>query len=92
METVTIAISGMSCGHCVSAVQRALTAVPGVEVQAVSIGSATITIDPATGSRAAAEAAIDAAGFDVVTGRVLNVATTAPATLPDANTIGRRDA
>lgn len=74
METVTIQISGMSCGHCVATVQKALAAVPGVVVQAVQIGSATVVIDPAIGSLSAAESAIDAAGYDVVTGRVLNVA------------------
>ncbi len=30
MET-KLKIEGMSCGHCVAAVQRALAAVPGVE-------------------------------------------------------------
>ncbi len=74
MEKVNISISGMSCGHCVTAVQKALAAVPGVVVESVQIGSATVVIDPETGSLAKAESAIDAAGFDVVKGRVLNVA------------------
>jgi copper chaperone len=77
METVTININGMSCGHCVAAVQKALAAVPGVTVGNVAIGSATISIDPAAGSLAAAESAIDDAGYDVVKGRVLNIATAA---------------
>jgi copper chaperone len=85
METVKIGISGMSCGHCVTAVQKALAAVPGVTVEGVQIGSATITIDPAMGSLTAAESAIDAAGYDVVKGRVLNVAAVAnPQPKPDA--------
>ena len=74
MDTTTINISGMSCGHCVAAVQKALAAVPGVSVLDVKIGSASIAIDPATNSLAAAQAAIDAAGYDVVSPRVLNVA------------------
>jgi copper chaperone len=74
MGSVTIGISGMSCGHCVTAVQKALAAVPGVVVESVQIGSATVVIDPAAGSLSAAESAIDAAGYDVVKGRVLNVA------------------
>ena len=74
MESATIGINGMSCGHCVAAVSKALAAVPGVTVDAVTIGSATIAIDPALGSLAAAEAAIDAAGYDVAKGRVLNFA------------------
>ena len=67
----------MSCGHCVSAVRKALSAVPGVVVEDVTIGSATVSIDQADGSLAAAESAIDAAGYDVVKGRVLNVARSA---------------
>jgi copper chaperone len=74
MASVTIAINGMSCGHCVAAVSKALAAVPGVTAEAVQIGSATVTIDPALGSLSAAEAAIDTAGYDVVKGRVLNIA------------------
>lgn len=81
MESVTIAINGMSCGHCVSAVEKALTAVPGVMVKAVTIGSAAIEFDPAVASLAAAEAAIDAAGYDVVKGRVLNIAPAATAAI-----------
>ncbi len=73
MDT-TIKINGMSCAHCVAAVQKALVAVPGVTVKEVQIGSATVSIDPATGSLSAVEAAIDAAGYDVVKGRVLNIA------------------
>lgn len=74
MASVTIGINGMSCGHCVAAVSKALATVAGVTVERVQIGSATITIDPAVGSLAAAEAAIDAAGYDVVKGRLLNIA------------------
>jgi copper chaperone len=74
MNSETITISGMSCGHCVDAVRKALAAVPGVTVQEVRIGSATVGIDPPTGTLAAVESAIDAAGYDVVKGRVLQVA------------------
>ncbi len=30
MQTIELAITGMTCGHCVAAVTRALQAVPGV--------------------------------------------------------------
>ena len=73
MDTKTIAISGMSCGHCVNAVTKALSAVPGVAVQDVRIGSATIGIE-SDAELASAESAIGEAGFDVVKGRTLNVA------------------
>ena len=72
MDTTTITISGMSCGHCVSAVRKALTEVTGVAVQDVQIGTAVMGVESAA-ARAAAEAAIESAGFDVVKGRTLNV-------------------
>ncbi|MCC7052359.1 MAG: heavy-metal-associated domain-containing protein [Gemmatimonadaceae bacterium] len=81
METATIRISGMSCAHCVSAVQKALGEVPGLQVETVEIGAAAVAFEAGSGALAAAEAAIDEAGFDVVKGRVLNVA---PPPAPDA--------
>jgi copper chaperone len=74
MQTKTLQISGMSCGHCVSAVRASLAAVSGITVDAVEVGSATITFDPAIVTLSDAERAIDDAGFDVVSARVLNVA------------------
>ena len=38
-------VSGMTCGHCVSAVREALSALPGVKVEDVQIGSATVSFD-----------------------------------------------
>lgn len=46
MAHVRIAIEGMSCGHCVSAVDRALRAVHGVATTQVRLGEATLTLDP----------------------------------------------
>lgn len=40
--TTTINIDGMTCGHCVQAVTKALSAVPGVTVKSVAVGSAVI--------------------------------------------------
>jgi copper chaperone CopZ len=50
-------IDGMSCGHCVAAVRRALEQLPGVTVEHVEIGSATVSLDPA---RATPDAVVDA--------------------------------
>ena len=47
-QPVTLAISGMSCGHCVAAVKSALAAVPGLSVRDVAVGSATVTLEPQT--------------------------------------------
>lgn len=38
-------VSGMSCGHCVHAVREALGAVPGVKIEDVRIGSASVSFD-----------------------------------------------
>ena len=60
----TLAIDGMSCNHCVSAVTQALKDLPSVAVDQVTIGSATLDHDPA---RAPIDALIDAvqdAGYD----------------------------
>lgn len=48
MTTLAMQISGMTCGHCVKAVREALATVPGVEVRAVEIGSATVAFDEST--------------------------------------------
>ena len=46
MTTLTLHIDGMTCGHCVAAVTRALTAVNGVTVDTVTLGTATVHFDP----------------------------------------------
>lgn len=46
MQQVTFEVKGMSCGHCVAAVTQALAAVPGVQVDNVAIGRATVTYAP----------------------------------------------
>lgn len=47
MTSLTLTIDGMSCGHCVMSVQKALRALDGVEVTQVQIGSAALQYDPA---------------------------------------------
>jgi len=60
--TVTLAIDGMSCGHCMQSVTRALAAVPGVKVRSVAVGSA--VIEAADGWAAGkAVAALEEAGY-----------------------------
>lgn len=60
--TVTLTIDGMTCGHCVEAVTKALSAVPGVKVRSVAVGSAVIeaTDGWTTGN---ALAALEEAGY-----------------------------
>lgn len=60
--TVTLAIDGMSCGHCVGAVSRALEATPGITVRSVAVGNAEVEAE-SPAAAAAALAAIEAAGY-----------------------------
>ena len=66
MVSLKIEIEGMSCGHCVGAVQRALGEVDGVIVEEVAVGSATVTYDPAKTSVDAVSKAVEKAGYAVV--------------------------
>jgi copper chaperone CopZ len=45
-KTLRLVIDGMTCGHCVTAVSDALTKLPSVQVQDVTIGSADVAFDP----------------------------------------------
>ncbi|MFO0745669.1 MAG: metal-transporting ATPase [Myxococcota bacterium] len=64
-KTVTLAIEGMTCGHCVAHVDKALRAVPGVSDVKVELTAkrATVTGDA---SDAALAKAVHDAGYDVV--------------------------
>lgn len=63
MEKVKLSIDGMSCGHCVARVNKTLATVPGVKVDRVDIGSATVEFDPAKATVASITAALDDAGY-----------------------------
>jgi copper chaperone CopZ len=63
MEELTLAIDGMSCGHCVSRVKQTLTAVPGVHVRDVSIGSASVAYDASATTPEGITMAVSAAGY-----------------------------
>lgn len=63
MQRATLHIEGMSCGHCLNAVNRALSALPGVEVESVQIGRAELRYDERTTTPEALEAAVTEAGY-----------------------------
>ena len=63
MERMTIPIAGMSCGGCVSNVRNALARTPGVQVEQVRVGAATVAYDPAVTSPDAIREAISRAGY-----------------------------
>jgi copper chaperone CopZ len=66
MTERTITITGMNCQHCVAAVTRELSRVPGLVVRDVRIGSATIAVDPEQVSDLKIAEAITEAGFAMV--------------------------
>ncbi|GAA4655769.1 heavy-metal-associated domain-containing protein [Arthrobacter cryoconiti] len=70
MNTTTINVSGMTCGHCVNSVTEELTDLKGVQSVSVNLNTggtsevtitSTLTLDPAEVSEAVAEA-----GYTVV--------------------------
>lgn len=65
MERVTLDINGMSCGHCVRAVEGALKELTGVAIEQVKVGQATVTFDPALASRDRISQAIEDSGYGV---------------------------
>ena len=66
MKTVEIKIEGMSCGHCVMAVKKALNIVNGIKVEDVQIGKAVIQVDENTDALEKAINAIDETGYNVI--------------------------
>lgn len=67
MEKTVLNVQGMSCGHCVAAVQGALDALAGVSNVQVDLasGKAEVEYDPAQAKIEAMRAAIEDLGFDV---------------------------
>lgn len=59
----TLHIDGMSCGHCLNAVNKALAALPGVAIERVQIGRADVTHDPTATDAAALVRAVEDAGY-----------------------------
>jgi copper chaperone CopZ len=63
MRQVTLHIEGMSCGHCLNAVNRALSAVPGLKIDGVRLGRADVSYDETTTQPSDLEAAVADAGY-----------------------------
>jgi copper chaperone len=64
VRPVTLAVSGMSCGHCVTAVTEALSRLPGVTVTRVAVGAAAVTLDSSAASVEGVVEAIREAGYE----------------------------
>jgi copper chaperone len=67
METVTLRVTGMTCGGCENAVKRALGRLDGVAAVEASHAqqSVMVTYDPATATLDAVKERIAAAGYHV---------------------------
>ena len=63
MHKLTLHIDGMTCGHCLNAVNQALVAAPGVRLESLRIGRAELTYDEDVTSPAAIEGAVGEAGY-----------------------------
>jgi copper chaperone CopZ len=63
MNTLKLTIDGMSCGHCLNRVQKALATIPGIQVTSVQIGRATLEYDPATTTPDEIAAVVSATGY-----------------------------
>jgi copper chaperone len=66
-ETVTLPVSGMTCGGCVRSVEKKLAATPGVASAKVDLDSATATVqyDPSRTEVSKLVAAIEQLGYQV---------------------------
>ena len=65
MERITLALSGMTCGHCVGTVRKTLSGLDGVEVEAVGINTATLVVDTSRTPVATIEQTLDDVGYPV---------------------------
>ncbi len=66
MTTQTLDIGGMTCGHCLRSVQKALTGIEGLKLDDLRIGRAKVTFDETTVSAVAAADAVRDAGYEVL--------------------------
>jgi len=63
MNTLKLTIDGMSCHHCLNRVQKALAAVPNVQITSVQIGQATLQYDPTEHAPEAIAEAVSKTGY-----------------------------
>ena len=68
VETLTAPVRGMHCAACVGRVERALTAVPGVEQAVVNLATeqASLAFDPARADFETLQGAVAHAGYELV--------------------------
>lgn len=64
MEELTLEIEGMSCGHCVGQVTKALSQLDGVQVKTVKVGEARVAYDQREIAMADIARAVNEAGYE----------------------------
>ncbi|KAB7666934.1 MULTISPECIES: copper chaperone CopZ [Bacillus] len=67
MENVTLNVKGMSCGHCVKAIEGSVGEIKGVDKVAVDLenGKVNVQFDSASVSLEKIKETIDDQGYDV---------------------------
>ena len=65
LRTITLSITGMTCGHCVMATKKGLASVPGVADVAVTLDPprAVVAYDPGKAGEDRLAAAVKEAGY-----------------------------
>jgi copper chaperone len=63
MTSLTLHITGMSCGHCLNAVRNALSSAAGVAVRSVQMGRAELDYDPVVTTPAQIADLVTEAGY-----------------------------
>jgi copper chaperone len=63
MRRVTVHITGMSCGHCMYAVNQALASQPGIQLESLRMGRALVRYDEGMTSPSKIESLINDAGY-----------------------------
>jgi len=70
MSTMTYAVSGMTCGHCVAAVTDEVTkieGVTGVEITLVTGGQSTVSVQSSAPlTEESVRLAVDEAGYELI--------------------------
>lgn len=62
--SMVLEVRGMNCGHCVSAITSAVSALPGVAGVDVDLGGGTVSV-AGTPDAVQVAAAIEDAGYDI---------------------------
>jgi copper chaperone len=66
VSTVTVTVTGMTCGHCAASVREGVVNLPGVTAVDVDLASGKVTIDSEREVEAdAVKSAVEEAGYEL---------------------------